>query len=39
MLADETPLIHFVQIHLDDLRAIISTTDEITPSGTAASIG
>ncbi|MBN8905442.1 MAG: hypothetical protein J0H99_02210, partial [Rhodospirillales bacterium] len=38
-LAGETTLIRFVQVHLDDLRAIISVTDEMTPSGAVASSG
>lgn len=36
-LADEDTIIRFVQVHLDDLRAIISVTDEMAPTPAAAS--
>jgi hypothetical protein len=38
-LAGEATVIRFVQVHLDDLRAIISVTDELTPSPAAANDG
>jgi hypothetical protein len=38
-LAGETTLIRFVQVHLDDLRAILSVTDEMTSSPAAVNDG
>src|SRR5262249_49685785 len=38
-LAGETTLIRFVQVHLNDLRAIISVTDGMAPSAAAADGG
>jgi hypothetical protein len=38
-LAGEATVIRFVQVHVDDLRAIISVADEMTPIPTAVNDG
>jgi hypothetical protein len=39
MLAGEATMIRFVQVHLDDIRTIISITDELTSTPAAANDG